>query len=180
MFCGLGWEKHLHNANLVTDQETHNVSGDWSRNTQRQSGDLPIWRLVKKHTMPICWLIKTVQKRPGKYFWCSLTVAKHQGPYAHNQNWSPQTTRHASLHLLIGCVHQRTSKYSLHYSWLSTSITRTSIIMPMQCEIMATTTQLQQQLSWLNLLICTLYSTGTVALYRGAGVRPSRTWPRKK
>ena len=32
---------------------------------------------------------------------CSRTVAKHQGPYARNQNdrhWSPQTTGHAHLH----------------------------------------------------------------------------------
>ena len=54
-------------------------------------------------------------ERPGKCIWCSLTVAKHQGPYAHNENWSPQTTGRARLHILIGfvrtCAHQGTSKY---------------------------------------------------------------------
>ena len=41
-----------------------------------------------------------IQKRTGKCVLCSLTFAKHQGRYAHDQNdrhWSPQTTRHACL-----------------------------------------------------------------------------------
>ena len=58
-------------------------------------------------------------ERSGKCVWFSLTVAKHQGPYAqkqHDRHWSPQTTGHAHLHILIGfartCVRQRTNKLS--------------------------------------------------------------------
>ena len=68
-------------------------------------------------------------ERPGMFVWCSLTVAKHQGPYAHNQNdrhRSPQTTGHVRLHMLIRfartCVDQRTSN-------LFTDTTRTPIAM---------------------------------------------------
>ena len=42
-------------------------------------------------------------ERTGKNVLC--TVAKHQRPYARNQNdrhWSPQTMGHAPLHILTG------------------------------------------------------------------------------
>ena len=57
-------------------------------------------------------------ERPGMCILCFLTVAKHQGPYAHNQNdrhWPLQTTVHVRLHTLMvfakTCVHQEQRLY---------------------------------------------------------------------
>ena len=49
--------------------------------------------------------VAVVVERPRKCALCSLTVAKHGGPYANYHNdrqWSPQTTGHVCLHILIG------------------------------------------------------------------------------